>query len=323
MKKINVLIIAVIAVTAAFMTSCKNDPVDFAAPTVTFTEDDQTVNVNTAVSVSGIVYAEGELKHVIAKKKIVSSGTVTTLEELTKFDNDTIYNFKYDFTETDVTESFTVEVEVTDKNDKPAVSRYVTITVNVHDTAVDKTTSAIQLYTAPGDKTGKECFASLTPDFMNYTWTDAQGNESVIDMYYYNGRYTKSASNAPHFCSGNVSSTNPFNGDHLTGDNTTLFKILEGTELSNLGDWSSIDNDENISTIDMSNTSTNVGEISDGSGAFDIGSIIAFKLSDGKMGLIKVNSLVDGNSNGVYYDAYEDYITFDVIVQKEANTVVK
>ena len=319
MKKFNVLIIAVIAVTAAFMTSCENDPIDFSAPTVTFTEGDQTVNANTAVSVSGIVYAEGELKHVIVKKKIVSSGTVTTLEELTKFDIDTIYNFKYDFTETDVTESFTVEVEVTDKNDK-TVSKPATITVNIHDTSVDKTTSAIQLYPAPDTQTGNvPTFVSLTPDFTTYHWSSAPGNEATIDVMYYNGRYTKSASNAPHFVSANITTDYTYAQEALSGDNTTVFKILEGTELSNLGDWNSIDNDENIATIDMSSATTNVGEISDGSGAFDIGSIIAFKLSDGKMGLIKVNSLVDGNSDGDYYDANVDYITFDVIVQKEAS----
>ncbi len=321
MKKINVLIIAVIAFATAFMTSCNPDTSDFAAPTITFGEDtgNQTVIANSDVAIAGDIYAAGEIKQIIYFKDDVSFGDAIT----SGFDTDTTTHFSMSIPGDQVTETFTFEVQVTDKNDKIGKGS-VTITVDVHDTTVVKTTSAIQLYPAPSDHTGvNPRFSSLTPDFSTYSWSTAQGNEATIDIMYYNGRYTKSQSNAPHFVSANVSTQYTHGGDALSGDNTTHFKILEGTELSDLGDWSSINSDVNISTIDMTSAGSNVGELSDGTGAFDIGSIIAFQLSNGKKGLIKVNSLVDGNNNGNYYDPDTDYITFDVIVQNEASTVVK
>jgi len=306
MKKINVLIIAVIAFTAAFMTSCKNDPVDFAAPTVTFTEGNQTVNANTAVSVSGVVNAEGELKHVIAKKKIVSSGTVTTLEELTKFDNDTIYNFKYDFTETDVTESFTVEIEVTDKNDK-TVSKTATITVNQGQPVVKF--SGLKMYSASADQTGLGDYASLT---IFHTWNHNQAENypdtiAVIDVWYYNGNYTKDLGGHPHLVSPDTKTTdyNTHSGVVLSGAKTTKLRILTTTEAADFSDWANIDDDYLISSIDMSDAVYNVGD-------FAQGDIIAFELQDGKKGIMKAVGGTAGSGGS-------DYILVDVIVQEQAS----
>jgi len=310
MKKINVLIIAVVAVTTAFMTSCNPDTIDFAAPTITFENGTQTVVKNSDVVITGDILALGEIKQIIYFKDDVSYGDVIT----SGFDSDTATHFSMTIPGTDVTETFTFEVQVTDKNDKIGKS---SVTVTVDDLIV-KTSTEIKLYPAPSDHTGTNPrFSSLTPDFATYTWASATGNEATIDVMYYNGRYTKSQNNAPHFVSANVPTAYTHGGDALSGDNTTKFKILEGTELTDIGDWTSIEDDTAINNIDMSTASTNVGELSDGTGAFDVGSIIAFELSNGKRGLIKVNSLVDGNSNGVYYDPDTDYITFDVIVQKQ------
>ncbi len=313
MKKINVLIIAIFAFAAAFMTSCKPEGTDFAAPTVTFDADNgnQTVMANSDIVIIGDILAPGDIKQIVYFKDNVSYGSVIT----SGFDSDTATHFSMTIPGSEVTETFTFEVQVTDKQEKIGKGS-VTITVQ-NGQPVVKTTSAVKLYPAPSDHTGTTPrFASLTPDYATYTWATAQGNEATIDVMYYNGRYTKSQQNAPHFCSANVSTSFTHGGDALSGNNTTVFKILEGTELTNLGDWDSITTDENITTIDMSSAVTNVGEITDGTGAFGEGSIIAFKLSNGKLGLIKVNSLVDGNSNGVYYDSASDYILFDVIVQE-------
>ena len=323
MKKINVLIIFALAVIVGFSTSCKKDTIDPAsilAPIITFVEGDQTVNELTAVTVSGNVVAEGELSKVTIKKKIISSGAVTTLEDITKFTEDT-YVFSKVFVANEVTESFSIEVEATDKNDK-VVSKSVTVTVTNHDTGIDKTTSAIRLYTAPGDQSNVEDrFASLTPTFDTYTWSSAQGNEATIDLMYYNGNYTKLANSVPHFVSANVTATNPHNGEALSGNNTTYFLVLTGTDAATIiAGWDAIDDDTSIAAIPNATiTATNVTW--DDTGAPE--SIIVFLLSDGKKGFIKPGNAVDGNANTQLYDATFDYIDFDVIVQKEASLIAK
>ena len=307
MKKINVLIIAVIAVAAAFMTSCKNDPVDFAAPTVTFTEGDQTVNINTAVSVSGVVYAEGELKHVIIKKKIISSGTVTTLEELTKFDIDTIYNFKVDFTDAEVTESFSIEVEATDKNDK-TVSKTATITVNQPIATRDV---SLQMYCALDSEWDSGTYGSATVGrnwSHNEATTGGADTIALIDFWYYYSDVTKALRpiimSPDKLPSGYVF----HNSEILTGAKSTKFKVLTTDEAAPFSDWASVTDDTDILPLSDLITDTEADYL-------EVGKIVAFKLEDGTLGVFKVNT-IQGTYNA------NDYITIDIKIA-DGNTVVK
>ncbi len=306
MKKIKFSIIALFIAAVAF-TSCDNEitPDTIAAPVISFTEGDASILTGEAVSVSGTIFAEGELDQVVIKQNV--DGTITTLSDDNSFDVNTSHDFLFDFV--DVTESFSITVEATDKEDQTR-SKTATITVTVPETVV-KTTSAIKLYSAPADKFGDESrFASLTPDFTTYTWATAQGNEAMVDILYYNGNYTKAS--IPHFVSANVATDFTHDGDALTGDNTTYFAVLTGDDAALFTDWANINDDTAINSIAATIAETNV-TWTDAAETF-----VAFELSNGKKGVIKVGAAVDGNSNGTFYDSTEDYIEFDVMVQLNA-----
>ena len=311
MKKIKFSILAIVIAAVSF-TSCDNEitPDTTAAPVITFTEGDATILTGEAVSISGTIFAEGELDQVVIKQNV--DGTLTTLEDVTKFDVNTSYDFKFDYT--DVTETFSITVEATDKEGTTKTAT-ATVTVTVPET-IDKTTAAIRLYSAPSDQSNSTPrFASLTPDFSTYTWsgsTDgAVGNEAIVDIMYYNGNYTKGTS-VPHFVSANVTTLYTHNGEALTGDNTTYFTVLSGDDAALFAEWDNITNDTPINNIVATIAESNV-TWTDAAETF-----VAFELSNGKKGVIRVGAAVDGGGTaGEYYDTV-DYIEFDVIVQKDA-----
>ncbi|MCF6366963.1 MAG: hypothetical protein L3J35_12270 [Bacteroidales bacterium] len=309
MKKINVLLIALFVGALSF-TSCDNeiDPSTIAAPVITFTEGNASILTGEAVSVSGTIFAEGELDLVVIKKNV--GGTITELDNVSKFDIKTSHDFLFDFT--DVQESFTVTVEATDK-EGVTKSATATITATVPETIV-KSTSAVRVYSAPATTSSTEQFASLT-SFTAYTWTDAGTNVATVDLNYYNGNFTKGVS-YPHFISPSITPTTYTinNGNTLTSAKTTWFKVLDATDLTNVGAWADINDDSAISAI-TGITSTNITWTDAAE------TILAFELADGKKGLIRVGAAVDGNINGTFYDANADYIEFDVIVQKNAPVV--
>ncbi|NPA68771.1 MAG: hypothetical protein GXO50_09210 [Chlorobi bacterium] len=305
MKKISVLLIALLASAMTFMTSCDDDDIDFAAPVITFENGDQTVAQGSDVTISGEIYAPGEIKQIIYFKDNASFGDAVT----GGFDTDTTTYFSITVPGDQVTETFTFEVQVTDKQDKIGKGS-VTVTV---DDIISKGTD-IKVYCAAADQyTDELSFASLT-DFTTYSWSTAADNVSNIDLLYYNGSYTKT-NGTPHFASPDYIVINDYDPDIVihndeapAGAKTTYFKVLSDEEAANFADWDAIDDDSAISTItDINNVNV----------SFETGDIIAFKLADGKQGVIRPADAVDGNGNGYYYDPV-DYITFDVIVQKQA-----
>jgi len=314
MKKINLLIIFVLAGTIGFITSCKKDPVDYASPTITFTHGDQEVDSNTAVTITGSVLAPGKLEKIQFFKDDTGYGDAVTKD----FNTDTTHSFTVVITAAEVKETFTFEVQVTDKEGNLS-KKVATITVipPEHAGPVDKTTVAIRLYAAPGDQSNiHPRFASLTPDFDTYTWGGAvTGGATVIatiDVLYYNSDWTKGESN-PHFLSPDTKTTayDIHNDETLLDANTTYFKVLD--DGSAFSDWDNIDDDTEINAI------TGITEVNvtwdDGGAA---GTIIAFELANGKKGVIRAGNAVDGNGNTEYWDAAHDYIEFDVIVQQNA-----
>ncbi len=304
MKKINVLIIAVIALTTAFMTSCKNDITDFAAPTVTFGTDtgNQTVMANSDVAIAGEIYAAGEIKQIVYFKDDASFGDVIT----SGFDTDTTTHFSMSIPGDQVTETFTFEVQVTDKNDKIGKGS-VTITVQQGQPVVKF--SGLKMYCAQAGQYGNGDYASLTT-FQTWNHSQASGygadTISVIDVWYYNGNYTKDLGGNPHLVSPDTKTTSisTHDGLILSNANATMLRILTTGEVADFSDWANINDDYLISSIDMSNAIKNVGD-------FAQGDIIAFELQDGKKGVMKA---VGGTAG---YNS-DDYILVDVIVQEQA-----
>ena len=303
MKKINVLIIAVIAIAAAFMTSCKNDTTDFAAPTVTFGTDtgNQTVMTGSDVVVAGDIFAAGEIKQIMYFKDDASYGDAVT----SGFDTDTTTHFSMSIPGTDVTETFTFEIQVTDKNDKIGKGS-VTITVQQGQPVVKF--SGLKMYSAQAGQYGNGDYASLT---QFRTWNHNQASASadtiaLIDVWYYNGNYTKDLGGTPHLVSPDTKTTtfDTHDGLILTNANATMFRVLTTEETADFSDWANINDDYLISSIDMSNAVKNVGD-------FVQDDIIAFELQDGKKGVMKAV----GGTTGYGSD---DYILVDVIVQEQA-----
>ena len=310
MKKIKFSIIALFIAAVSF-TACDGEisPDTTAAPAISFTEGDATILTGEAVSISGSIFAEGELDQVVIKKNV--DGTITTLSDDNSFDINTSHDFVFDFTE--VIESFTITVEATDKEGTTKAAT-ATVTVTVPETIVKSGT--ITLHPAPGaagpDSGFDVRFASLTPEFQTYYWTEALGNEATIDLMYYNGNFEKASTSIPHFVSANVETLYTHAGTALSGDNTTYFAVLSGDDAALFTDWDNINDDTAINSITAIIAETNV------TWTDAAGTIIAFELSNGKKGVIKVGLSVDGDGNGDYYDTASDYITFEVIVQKDA-----
>lgn len=306
MKKISVLIIAFFAVTAAFMTSCKPDTSDFAAPTVTFGTDtgDQTVMTGSDVVIAGDIYAPAEIKQIVYFKDNVSYGNALT----SGFDTDTTTHFSMTIPGSEVTETFTFEVQVTDKNDKIGKGS-VTITVQQGQPVVKH--SALKMYCAQAGVYGNGDYASLTT-FQTWNHSQASGygtdTISVIDVWYYNGNYTKDLGGHPHLVSPDTKTTQITTHDGLVLSNakSTKLRVLTETEAADFSDWANINDDYLIANIDMANAVYNVGD-------FAQGDIIAFELQDGKKGVMKA---VGGTAG---YNA-DDYILVDVIVQEQAPT---
>ncbi|MCF6184335.1 MAG: hypothetical protein L3J56_06860 [Bacteroidales bacterium] len=301
MKKINVLIIAVLAFAAAFMTSCKNDNLDAAAPTITFENGDQTVMANSDVAISGDIYAAGEIKQIVFFKDNASFG-----DPITKgFDTDTTTHFSMNIPGDQVTETFTFEIQVTDKNDKIGKGS-VTITVQQGDPVVKF--SGLKMYCASADETGDGDYASLT---IFHTWNHYQAKNypdtiAVIDVWYYNGNYTKDLGGTPHLVSPDTKTTTiiTHNGLILPNAKATKLRVLTSSEAADFSDWTNINDDYLINNIDMSNGTYNVG-------GFAQGDIIAFELQDGKKGVMKAVGGTAGSNPS-------DYIIVDVIVQEQA-----
>ena len=306
MKKINLLIIAMVALTTVFTTSCNKDDENFAAPTITFENGNQTVVKNSDVVISGTILAPGEIKQIVYFKGNASYGDAVT----NGFDTDTSTNFSVTIPGAEVTETFTFEVQVTDKQDKIGKA---SVTVTVDDVIVKA--DAVKVFCAPADQFGNEEFASLTT-FNTYTWAQASGDANIIadiDLCYYNGNYTKT-NGVPHFVSPDATPNGAIvinSGERLAGAKTTYFKILDATEAADFSDWTNVSDDVAIDAI-TGITDLNV--------AFQTGDIVAFQLADGRKGVIKPYDAVDGNNDGNFY-GINDYITFDVIVQKQAPAV--
>ncbi len=296
MKKLNVFIILFVTAFAAFMTSCDKEPVNVAAPSIEMITNDTVIVPGAGITIKGNIYAPGNIGTITYYKNGDVYGTPVT----SGFDTDTTTYFEVQFS--NVTEGFTFQVKVEDLQKEPKTGESSVITVSLDDLIVKK--SDLKIYCAVGDQTGNQIFASLTPDFGTYKWSDADGHADIIamiDVMYYNGNYTKDGEH-PRLVSPDATPLIVNSGETLAGANTTKFKVLEGTELALFSDWASIDDDTEIKTI------TNITD--DNTLTLALNDVIAFELENGKKGVIKVKSWTPGWGR-------DDYIMLDVIVQKQ------
>ena len=222
MKKIKFSIIALFVAAVSF-TACDGeiDPTTIAAPVITFTEGTTSILTGEAVSISGSIFAEGELDQVVIEQNV--GGTLTPLSDDNSFDVKTSHDFIFDFT--NVTESFSVVVEATDKEGVKKTAT-ATVTVTVPETVVTKTD--LKIFCALGDQNAGEIYASLTPEFGTYTFLNANGDADItamIDIMYYNGNYTK-AGEDPRLVSPHAAPTAVNSGTPLTNAKTTYLKVV-------------------------------------------------------------------------------------------------
>ncbi len=301
MKKINLMIIAILAGAMAFMTSCDGGGETITPkPVITFTSDHSAaIVVGDSVDVVGNVTAEGSLEKITFFKGDDQYGEAITKD----FNTKTTHTFSV---KVGGDETFNFEVQVEDKEGQIS-KKSVTITVEESIIFVN----SIEIHCAQADQSSVD-YASAT---TGKTWShDAAENYSdtiaLIDFCYYNGNYTKLDRHrmvSPDATPIDIHKNNYGAGTHesLTDANTTKFKVLTGAELDAFADWSNIANDDAILAI----TDISESNVID----FSVDDIVAFELDNGKKGVFKVISVTDGYTS-------TDFVKIDVIVQRNVPT---
>ncbi len=301
MKKLSVLVILVIASFAALMTSCDKEPVNVAAPTIEMITTDTSIASGSDIEIKGNILAPGNIGTIT----YYVNGSVYGTPITSGFDTDTTTYFAIQFN--NVTEEFTFKVEVEDLQKEPKSTMSNEITIGIGGPVDIK--DGLKIYCATADQTGNGDYADLEPDFQIWNHNQAEGDADIIakiDIWYYNGNYTKELGGYPHLVSPDTK-TNTYNthsGVILPGANTT--KLVKLTDASAFADWDAITDDVAISAIDFSSPSYNL--------QFALNDVIAFQLENGKKGVLKAVGGTDG------YGA-SDYVLIDVIVQQNAPVV--
>jgi len=192
-----------------------------AAPTVLFTLGDQEVDPNTVVTIVGSVFAPAELDKIQYFIDEVSYGA-----EITNFDTDTTHVFTVTIAADLVVETFTFEVQATDKYGKIGNN---TATVTVTNTS---TGSLVEFTVTLGDQNDSEgSFIDLNTSDI-YSINDSEANDDVIDMLYYWGNVGNASFYSPQ---GAVDNGITFYGNlwDWTTLATTVFKLDNTADYAN------------------------------------------------------------------------------------------
>lgn len=293
MKKLNVLGLALLALTLGFTTSCSEneseEKPDFAAPTVTFTQGDQTVDAGSSIEVTGTVEAPGGIGEIVFFKDDASFGESIT----TDFDTDTTHSFTVTIPGNQVEATFSFEVKVTDDYEKTG-NATATITVSEY-TIQEYTSVKMYMQDAGNDMAfNAEIGASGTIGSM-------AADDIDLLFLFQNDDARKHGLYAPsdEFVStmGAYGSW-PWSGTH----NAT--KISESNEIYE--DVTA----EDIAGLSVSGTSATVLQVDD---------VIAFETVDGYKGLIKVTAThIELSTNGNILT--DTNMTFDVKIVAPASS---
>jgi len=287
MKKINLLIATLVLSSIAFITSCTKDT---NPPTInfkggaTYTSTDVSVDAGTTLTF-GINAQSGSAK--LQNLKIVATANNTPLTLVdTTFSSDTFNDdFSFQFPNAGETRmTFTI----TDKDNQTAeVSLTVTIEAGV-DAYTEKKLGSY------GNNTVGSSFASA--DGSVYLMAEAKTNAAKVDwLYYYGGASNLATLAAPDDASAATVFTGTNGLENWTVKNPTRFRFVSEGAV-----WDAI-----ITSADIAAIATNTLDTKENK--LETGNILAFKTAAGKLGVIKIGTIVTG-SNGT--------ITYDVKVQK-------
>ena len=273
MKKLNVLVMAILAIAMGFMTSCNQEETDYASPTVTFTQGNQEVGPGTAVVLTYEVLAPGKIDKIVFFKGDASFGDNMT----SGFTTDTTHSGTVTISADLVTETFVFDVQVTDKEGQLGKgAATVTVTEDV---------GTIKEFTVTlGDQHDSEgSFHDLLTNSL-YGINDAPSHAGDISLLYYWGNAGLASLYSPQ---GAVDA-----GISNFGD---------------LGTWSSRQTTKLAATTDADyDAATYVSLGAGAAGASDQGvtnlsvdDLIYFKLDDGTCGLLKIGTIVPDAKGGV------------------------
>ncbi len=274
MKRINFLIIAVLAGVFSFFTSCtKDDPAVLNSPTITFGSFATEVDSGTIVTIVGDIKAEGEIAEVTFFKGDDSYGDILTDD----FNSDTTHSFSVIIPEDEVTETFVFAVQVKDNQDSPKITRKeVTITVSTDPVVTGTLKTHTNVVIGDQGDTDDGSFLDLLTGNI-YTYDTAEENAAYIDLAYYWGSVGNASIYSP---AGMVAAgiTTPGNIGNWSTRTTTLYYLGTGDDYDDATYASVAAGFETITTQEVTQVAA--------------GNTIYFKTDSGRCGIIKVGSVV-------------------------------
>lgn len=265
MRKLNLLMVAVLAGALTFFVGCGEDEVVILdGPTVTFDASNVTeVFEGTEVTISGDITAPGKIAEVTFLKDNVVYGTVLT----TGFDTETTHHFSVTIPADEVTTTFTsFSVSVVDQQATPKVGQNST-TVTINPLSVGEYASVTLTYTST-NLTATNMF-----NFDDGTTLAANGAAADMDLAFcWQNTYGYSIVAPTSAWLKTLWSYN--NQDYNTADkNATKLAMSDKT-------WADITVDD-IAAISVSAS----GDLQN----LNNGDVIAFETVEGKKGFLLVN----------------------------------
>ena len=297
MKKLLLFGLGVIT-SLSVLTSCKKDEVAVAGPTVSFANNENsytaTKESDTNRLITVTVNAPGELS-TIKIYEVKSTGR-TSLKTITDFTSKTNHVFTYNIISKPNTGDYKIEIEATDKKTNSSSSIFTVKTFTVTPTptpAGDISSYSAKLLGAQNASAGS--FLSTTNGLV-YDATAANNKQDSIDFVYYYGGTYKSTIGAPDDKDVIAAHTGTANFSNWTKRNKTRFISSTLTAAQ----FDAIQNDKEMTAISSTLSDTKMTDLA-------VDKVFAFKTEAGKIGFVKVKSLV--------VDA-KGSITIDVKVQK-------
>jgi len=287
----------VVGLFALFLTNCSKDEEVGPAPTITFSPTSVQITQDTTIAIVVSIKAEEKIKEFIIKKKIhKSDGTIqTTNVNVGTTDYKGKTNFDYPFThEVKITDfdggvtKIIFEFTVTDEKDQTTSK---TLEVTKKEVQQGTPFGAHKTYT--NITMGAQSNASLGSFFATsngqvYLISQAQQNQSLIDLVYYYGAINLATFAAPSDPTVNGGGSNfNFCSDWSVKNNTYFIKVnVNFDNLSNTTD---------ISNISFSEATTKVTNL-------NVNDVVAFKTVNNKIGFIKIKQLQSGGTGTITFD---------------------
>ncbi|GHT23327.1 hypothetical protein FACS189464_3710 [Bacteroidia bacterium] len=291
MKKLSFFVVAAFLAVSVGFVSCTKDE-DILAPTITFDNvTGGTVTLEKGVSsytVNATIVSIENLKTVKIYKKV---GSVSTQigQTVTSFDNKKLYNLKQ--VVDNITEDITIIVRADNGSENESELK-IKYTQGDIVTGGEVETSKAKILGAQSNSSVGSSYGVATKQV--YLVGEAATASASVDFIYF---FSPDASIAAEIFSPNSSKAQSLNGyKDLATKNDTKFKL---TDVSAATFDAFVDD----ATIVAAATDVNAQYVEQ----LTVGKVVAFKLSNGKLGLFKVSAL-DATASGS--------ITIDVKVQK-------